>query len=177
MYAPPLISSLSAASLAKTPASQQAWVSLGGCIAIPAHVLGVLLRPPRAAPAITVPISCRQTSREQGCPPDPPPTAGTRHPCAKPFTQRCKWLPVHEYVPKGLSCLPATGIIVSSDGSVGMNTLHSVSLAWCVAETARSGPKAPSPNDRQREIEREKERGQVGLRERTPGSERAPQLW
>jgi len=72
MYAPPLISSLSAASLAKTPASQQAWVSLGGCIATPAHVLGVLLRPPRAAPAITVPISCRQTSREQGCPPDPP---------------------------------------------------------------------------------------------------------
>ena len=65
MYTPPLITSLSAALLAKTPASQQAWVSLGGCIATPAHVLGVLLRPPRAAPAITVPISCHQTSREQ----------------------------------------------------------------------------------------------------------------
>ena len=72
-------------------------------------------------------------------------------------------------MPKGLSCLPATGIIVSSDGSVGMNTLHSVSLAWCVAETARSGPKAPSPNDRKREIEREKER------EDRWGSEREPQ--
>ena len=92
-------------------------------------------------------------------------------PCAKPFTQRCRWLPVHEYVPKGLSCLPATGIIVSSDGLVGMNTLHSVSLAWCVAETARSGPKAPSPNDRQREIERKEERDER-KRERTGGAQR-----
>ena len=77
-------------------------------------------------------------------------------------------------MPKGLSCLPATGIIVSSDGSVGMNTLHSVSLAWCVAETARSGPKAPSPNDRQREIERKEERDERKREDRW-GSEREPQ--
>src|SRR3954462_9268798 len=88
-----------------------------------------------------------------------------------PFTQGCRWLSVHEYVPKGLSCLPATGIIVSSDGSVGMNTLHSVSLAWCVAETARSGPKARSPNDRKREIERKEERDER-KRERTGGAQR-----
>src|SRR3954447_24816720 len=69
MYAPPLITSLSAASLAKTPASQQAWVSLGGCIATPAHVLGELLRPPRAAPA----THCvHLMPSEEGCPPDPP---------------------------------------------------------------------------------------------------------
>ena len=41
-------------------------------MATPSHVLGGLLRLPCAAPAITVPISCRQTSRGQGCPPDPP---------------------------------------------------------------------------------------------------------
>ena len=144
MYAPPLITSLSAASLAKTPASQQAWVSLGGCIATPAHVLGELLRPPRAAPAITVPISCRQTSQGQDCLPDPPLPLALTIPVPS-CPQRCRWLPVHEYVPKGLSCLPATGIIVSSDGSVGMNTLHSVSLTWCVAEAACSSPNAPAP--------------------------------
>ncbi len=77
-------------------------------------------------------------------------------------------------MPKGLSCLPATGIIVSSDGSVGMNTLHSVSLAWCVAETARSDPKAPSPNDRKGEIERKEERDER-KRERTGGVQREAQ--
>jgi len=52
-----------------------------------------------------------------------------------------------------------------------MNTLHSVSLAWCVAETACSDPKAPSPNDRKREIERKEERDER-KRERTGGAQR-----
>ena len=70
MYAPPLITSLSAASLAKTPASQQAWLSLGGCIATPAHMLGVLLRPPCAAPATHCAHLMPSDKPGAGLPPD-----------------------------------------------------------------------------------------------------------
>ena len=88
---PPPITSLSAASLALTTSSP---IGLGQPRRVYSHsspCAGCASGTAHAAPAITVPISCRQTSRGQGCPPDPPLPLALATP-APSSSQRCRWL-------------------------------------------------------------------------------------
>ena len=94
---------------------------------------------------VTVPISCRHTSRGQGCPSDlllplppaiPPPSSSHRHAGGSCFTDmRASGCP---------ACQPLASFLPAMV-QFGMNTLHSVSLAWCVAEAARGSPRARHP--------------------------------